>query len=89
MSKIEIAGIQSNLSEELDDADLMAVVGGGLVDNVTGTVANSGNNSTPTSSGIKLVGDTVSAAGGYISNNGAGFAENVLQGTNKTLVDGV
>lgn len=85
MSKIEIAGFQSNLVEELDDADLVAVVGGSLLSDVGGTVTKPGNDSHPTSSGVVLVGNTVSSVGGYISGSVAGFSEGVLQGVNRTV----
>lgn len=99
MSNIKIAGFQSNLFEELNDADLMAVVGGGgtdivggLASNLTGTVAGAGNAGTPTSTLVgEVIGGTVTTTGntlgGYITNNGAVFTEQLLQGTNGTLVD--
>ncbi|MGI2904409.1 solute carrier family 23 protein [Tolypothrix sp. VBCCA 56010] len=55
MSNSKMAGIQSNLFEELDDADLMAVVGGSVLSNVGDTVTKPGNDSQPTSSAIELV----------------------------------
>ncbi len=85
MSKIEIAGIQSNLFEELDDADLMAVVGGSLLSDVGGTVTGPGNESRPTSSAIALLGDIAGDAAGYINGPLTGFSEGALQGLNATV----
>ena len=90
MSNIEIAGFQSNLFEELDDADLMAVTGGivgGLASNLTGAISDSGNKGTPTSAGIEYLGKTVSGAGELVSGNVGTFGEVLLQGVNKTAVD--
>lgn len=62
MSNSKMAGINSNLFEELDDADLMAVTGGGgggsLLSNVGGAVTKPGNESHPTSSTVVFLGDT-------------------------------
>ncbi|MEG4392453.1 hypothetical protein [Microcoleus sp. BROC3] len=85
MSNIEIAGIQSNLIEELDDADLMAVVGGSLLSNVGGIATGPGNDSQPTSSTVVFLGNTVAGLGTLISDNVAGFAEGALQGVNATV----
>lgn len=90
MSNIEITGIQSNLIEELDDADLMAVVGGivntgTLLSNVGGIATGPGNDSQPTSSTVVFLGDTVAGLGTLISDNVAGFAEGALQGVNATV----
>ena len=52
MSNFEIAGFQSNLIEELDDADFMAVVCGDIVGGLATGVAEAnngiGNGGTPT-----------------------------------------
>ena len=79
MSNIKMAGFQSNLFEELNDADLVAVTGGtggGTVDAATGTVTatNSalGNGAQPTSGGIKLVGGILVDTGNYLIQVGNG-----------------
>ncbi|MEG4939774.1 hypothetical protein [Microcoleus sp. F4-D5] len=91
MSNIQIAGFQSNLIEELDDADLMAVVGGGIVgdlaSNLTGAISDSGNQGTPTSATIQFAGNTVSGAGQLVSGNVGTFGEVLLQGVNGTATD--
>lgn len=85
MSNIEIAGFQSNLIEELDDADLMAVVGGSLLSDVGGIATGPGNESRPTSSAIALLGDIAGDAAGYINGPLTGFSEGALQGLNATV----
>jgi len=88
MSNIEIAGFQSNLIEELDDADLMAVTGGGLVDGlVTGAAdANNaiGNGGRPTTGALTLVGTTLLNTGLYVLTVTGGL-EGGLQAVNGTV----
>ena len=88
MSNIKIAGFQSNLFEELDDADLMAVVGGGVTDTLLNGVASAneaiGNGGRPTSGALTLVGNTAIAGGQYV-NTVAGGVEGGLQAVNGTV----
>lgn len=88
MSNIKIAGFQSNLFEELDDADLVAVTGGGVVDTLVGGVAAAnegiGNGGRPTTGALNLVGDTLIASGNYVKTV-AGGAESGLQAVNGTV----
>jgi hypothetical protein len=90
MSNIKTAGFQSNLFEELNDADLVAVTGGGLLDgtlsNLGGTLTGPGNDSRPTSSAIALLGDITGDASGYINGPLTGFTEGTLQRANTTLL---
>ncbi|MBE9227688.1 hypothetical protein IQ264_19870 [Phormidium sp. LEGE 05292] len=95
MSNIEIAAFQSNLIEEwddaeLDDADLMAVVGGsgGVASELVTGVANVnngiGNGGKPTTSLLTLGGNTLVGAGNYVLTV-AGGAEQGLQALNATV----
>lgn len=74
--------------EELSDADLMAVVGGGLAGDAVGTATSTnsalGNGGRPTSGGIILAGQTLVAAGNYLIGVGNG-AESGLQAANGGL----
>jgi hypothetical protein len=76
MSNIKMAAFQSNLFEELDDADLVAVTGGGTVGNATGTVTDTnsalGNGAQPTSGAVILAGTTLVNAGNYLLKVGNG-----------------
>ena|SRR6476620_7855270 len=91
MSNIEIAGFQSNLIEELDDTDLMAVVGGSGSDLVGGLVtgvadANNaiGNGGRPTSGALTLLGTTLVNTGLYVLTVTSGV-EGGLQAVNGTV----
>ncbi|MEG4810394.1 hypothetical protein QUA82_22040 [Microcoleus sp. F8-D3] len=90
MSNIEIAGFQSNLIEELDDADLMAVTGGGLLDGLLGTVTGAnnaiGNGGTPTTGAVGLVSNTLRGAADYTAKVNSGL-EGGLQAVNGGLTD--
>lgn len=85
MSNIKIAGFQSNLFEELNDADLEAVIGGNVLSDVGGTVTGPGNESHPTSSLVVLVAGIGGAVSDYLGTNGAGYIEGTLQGVNGTV----
>ena len=92
MSNIKMAGIQSNLFQELDDTDLVAVTGGGIVDALTGTVTDTnsalGNGAQPTSGAVILLGTTAVNAGNYLIQVGTG-AESGLQALNGGLANTV
>ncbi|OKH53352.1 hypothetical protein NIES2101_10870 [Calothrix sp. HK-06] len=74
--------------EELSDADLMAVTGGGLTDTLLNGVASAnngiGNGGTPTTGAVNLVANTLTASGGYLSGVGNGL-ELGLQAVNATV----
>lgn len=89
MSNIKMAAFQSNLFEELDDADLVAVTGGtSTLDAATGTVTGTnsalGNGAQPTSGGVKLVGGILVDTGNYLIQVGNG-TESGLQAANGGL----
>lgn len=88
MSNIRIAGFQSNLFEELNDADLVAVTGGGLVGTVVGGVADAnegiGNGGRPTTGALTLAGTTLINTGVYVLTV-AGGVESGLQAVNGTV----
>lgn len=98
MSNIEIAAFQSNLIEELDDAelddaDLMAVVGGsgsGLVSGLATGVSDAnnaiGNGGRPTSGLLTLVGNGLVDAGNYVLTV-TGGVEGGLQAVNATVTE--
>ncbi len=93
MSNIKMAGFQSNLFEELDDADLVAVTGGtSTVDALTGTVTGTnsalGNGAQPTSGAVILAGTTLVNAGNYLIKVGNG-TESGLQAANGGLANTV
>ncbi len=91
MSNIKMAAFQSNLFEELDDADLVAVTGGtggGTVDAAIGTVTDTnsalGNGARPTSGAVILGGQTLVNAGNYLIQVGNG-TESGVQAANSGL----
>ncbi|WP_341530018.1 hypothetical protein WKK05_12355 [Nostoc sp. UHCC 0302] len=88
MHKIKTADFQSSLIEELDDADLMAIVGGGLVDGLVTGVADAnnaiGNGGRPTSGALTLVGTTLINTGVYVLTV-TGGVEGGLQAVNATV----
>ncbi|MFE1745002.1 hypothetical protein [Coleofasciculus sp. H7-2] len=88
MSNIKTAGFQSNLFEELNDADSAAVTGGGIVGDAVGTVTDTnsalGNGGRPTSGAVILLGTTAVNAGNYLIKVGNG-AESGLQALNGGL----
>ncbi|MBD2771263.1 hypothetical protein [Iningainema tapete] len=90
MSNTKIAGFQSNLFEELDDADLQTVRGGQLVGDLLGTVTSTnsalGNGGRPTSGGALLVGTTLVNTGLYVIQVSQG-AESGLQAVNGGLAN--
>lgn len=80
--------LEINLFEELSDADLMAVVGGGLLDGLLGGVADAnnaiGNGGTPTTGTVAVVAGTVTALGEDLTNINRGL-EGGLQAVNATV----
>lgn len=85
------AELQSfELFEELTDADLKAVIGGGLVGDAVGTVTGTnsalGNGAQPTSGAVILAGGTLVSAGNYLIKVGNG-AESGLQALNGGLAN--
>ena len=88
MSNIKMAGFQSNLFEELDDADLVAVTGGGVVGTAVNGVTSAnnaiGNGGRPTSGALDLTFGTVGNAAEY-GKQVSGGAEGGLQAVNATL----
>ncbi len=89
MSNIKMAGFQSNLFEELDDADLVAVTGGtSTVGTLVGTVTSAnnaiGNGGRPTTGAVGLGVDTLRGAADYLENVNGGL-EGGLQAVNGGL----
>ncbi|MBW4627831.1 MAG: hypothetical protein KME49_20575 [Brasilonema octagenarum HA4186-MV1] len=88
MSNLKIAGFQSNLVEELDDADLMSVVGGNLVGGLVTGVADAnnaiGNGGRPTTGAVGLVANTLIGTGQYLNTVNGGL-EGGLQAVNGTV----
>ena len=80
--------LEINLFEELDDADLAAVVGGGVVDTLVGTVTSAnnaiGNGGTPTTGAVGLVSNTLGGAADYTAKVNTGL-EGGLQAINGGL----
>ncbi|MBD2605900.1 hypothetical protein H6G81_15575 [Scytonema hofmannii FACHB-248] len=77
MSNIKIAGFQSNLFEELNDADLVAVTGGGLLGGLLGTVTDFnntvGNGGRPTTGTVGVVTTTLGATTTDLNNINGGL----------------
>ncbi|MEG4503351.1 ComC/BlpC family leader-containing pheromone/bacteriocin [Microcoleus sp. F6_B4] len=86
MSYLKNADLES--FEELDDADLATVIGGGLVgDLATGVAAANegiGNGGTPTTGVINFISNTTIGAGTYLGGVGNGLEEG-LQAINATV----
>jgi broad specificity phosphatase PhoE len=90
MSNIKMAGFQSNLFEELDDADLVAVTGGGTLDILLGTATGAnnaiGNGGRPTTGAVTLVSNTLRGGADYIDQVNGGL-EGGFQVINGGLTD--
>ncbi|MDZ7962468.1 MAG: hypothetical protein RMY34_32145 [Aulosira sp. DedQUE10] len=80
--------LEANFIEELDDADLIAIVGGGITDTLLNGVASAnngiGNGGTPTTGAVHLVGNTLTGSGDYVNGVGNGL-ELGLQAVNGTV----